>query len=158
MRDLVRTGSVAGPLSEAYRTLPTPERERFLETHVQAAHVTAYGYCLHNFAIAPCAQHLNCLRDCKDHHVHVGDRAAEQALVQLQHRTERVRDAAVIAAKREDAELAPAYVTHADEVLRGIATALHAVCGNLGGAHGQLIAVFPEGMTRFSPLSAGSEG
>jgi len=46
-------GSLHGIKADIYVELPRGQREAFLDGEIQAAHFTAFGICLHDFAITP---------------------------------------------------------------------------------------------------------
>ncbi len=70
-----------GSLAEIPKNLPVT-RDEFAAMIVPTAHVTLYGFCIHDFAALPCEMFRKCL-DCREH---VCIKGASQ-------KTERVRDA-----------------------------------------------------------------
>jgi hypothetical protein len=64
-------GEVLGPRSEAMANLPVT-RDSLSDLDVGAAHVTEYGYCVHDYAMSPCQKHADCL-NCNEHVCRKGD-------------------------------------------------------------------------------------
>ena len=58
-------GKVIGPLAEIPKHLPV-SRDEYAAMVVPTAHTTLYGFCIHDFASAPCEMFRNCL-DCREH-------------------------------------------------------------------------------------------
>lgn len=56
---------VIGPLAEIPKHLPV-SRNEYAAMAVPTAHTTLYGFCIHDFASAPCEMFRNCL-DCREH-------------------------------------------------------------------------------------------
>lgn len=54
-----------GPLAEIPKNLPVTRAE-FAAMAVPTAHVTLYGFCIHDFTTTPCEMFRKCL-DCRDH-------------------------------------------------------------------------------------------
>lgn len=54
-----------GPLAEIPKKLPVT-REEFAEMVIPTAHVTLYGFCIHDFSTMPCEMFRKCL-DCREH-------------------------------------------------------------------------------------------
>jgi hypothetical protein len=71
VKEGIRSGQLGGTKADAFLELPRSKRDVFLDAEIQAVHVTAFGLCLHDFAITPCPYHLNCLRGCPDYLVSV---------------------------------------------------------------------------------------
>ena len=91
---------VIGPLAEIPKNLPV-SRAKFAEMAVPTAHVTLYGFCIHDFTTTPCEMFRKCL-DCREH----------VCLKGIPGKVERVRQA--LAAAHHQLDLALAAV--ADEV------------------------------------------
>lgn len=89
-----------GPIAEIPKNLPV-SRTEFAAMTVPTAHVTLYGFCIHDYTTAPCEMFRACL-DCREHVCIKG----------LPDKTERIRHA--LAAARSSLEKAIAAV--ADEV------------------------------------------
>ncbi|MPR10989.1 hypothetical protein FS320_24765 [Microvirga tunisiensis] len=62
-----------GPLAEMPANLPV-SREKFSELAIPTAHVTKYGFCVHDFAASPCEMFRRCL-SCTEHLCIKGDEA-----------------------------------------------------------------------------------
>lgn len=58
---------------------PPASLEEFSALSTGAAHVTEYGFCLHDFAMLPCQLHRDCL-SCEEHVCVKGDKKKEMAL------------------------------------------------------------------------------
>ena len=54
-----------GPLAEIPKALPV-SRAEFAQMAVPTAHVTLYGFCIHDFTTTPCEMFRKCL-DCREH-------------------------------------------------------------------------------------------
>lgn len=54
-----------GPLADIPKNLPV-SRAEFAEMAVPTAHVTLYGFCIHDFTTTPCEMFRKCL-DCREH-------------------------------------------------------------------------------------------
>jgi hypothetical protein len=96
VKEGIRAGAMSGVKAEAYFDLPRARRERFLDTEIQAVHATAFGLCLHDFAVTPCPDHLNCVRGCPDY----------------------------LRTKAKGRYIAEAWIRHCEQTLEGIAQAL----------------------------------
>lgn len=86
---------------------------------IQAAHVTAFGLCLHDFAVTPCPYHLNCVRGCADYLRTKGSSGERHRLVQIQRGTE-----PVLASAMARGAVAKARIAHCEETLDGVRKAL----------------------------------
>ncbi|WP_156375581.1 hypothetical protein [Methylobacterium sp. Leaf125] len=82
LRDLVEAGQIKGPLAQAHARLAPRDRSRFLEAQIATAHVTDIGLCIHDWSLAPCANHGACA-DCGEHVVLKGDERQREAAVRL---------------------------------------------------------------------------
>lgn len=49
-----------GPVAKVYRGSLIP-RDEFDQLKLQSAHTTDYGYCVHDFTMLPCQQHMDCI-------------------------------------------------------------------------------------------------
>ncbi len=116
----IREGSMGGAKAGAYFDLPRARRDQFLETEIQAVHMTAFGLCLHDFAVTPCPYHLNCVRGCPDYLRTKGNHAEREHLVRIRTVTEQ----ALASAQSKGREVADAWIHHCQETLEGIDTAL----------------------------------
>ena len=120
VKEGIRTGAMTGAKADAYFDLPRTRRDRFLDTEIQAVHTTAFGLCLHDFAVTPCPYHLNCVRGCADYLRTKGSVKEREHLVQIRTATEQ----ALGAAKAKGRHVAEAWILHCEETLEGIAKAL----------------------------------
>lgn len=72
LHDGIRTGEIAGDLTDTYNFLKEEkgieQAEEFLKTHAQALHITPFGGCTHDFSQTPCLKHLQCWNGCS--HLH----------------------------------------------------------------------------------------
>jgi hypothetical protein len=119
----MREGSIQGIKADIYAELPRGRREAFLEGEIQAAHFTAFGICLHDFAVTPCPFHLNCVRGCPDYLRTRGNQKERQHLIQIREATQQTLAAARLQATRS-AGIAEPWVRHCEQTLDGIAKAL----------------------------------
>lgn len=116
----IREGSMSGIKAGAYFDLPLARRDQFLEAEIQAVHITAFGLCLHDFAVTPCPYHLSCVRGCPDYLRTKGNRAEREHLVRIKTATEQ----ALATARDQKHEIAEAWIRHCEATLTGIDTAL----------------------------------
>jgi hypothetical protein len=119
----MREGSLQGIKADIYVELPRGQREAFLEGEIQAAHFTAFGICLHDFAVTPCPFHLNCVRGCPDYLRTRGNQKEREHLIQIRTATEQALHAARLQAAHS-AGIAEPWVRHCEQTLDGIAKAL----------------------------------
>ena len=119
----MRDGTLGGVKTDVYLELPLSQRETFLDGEIQAVHFTAFGICLHDFAVTPCPFHLNCVRGCPDYLRTRGNQNERQHLIQIQTATEQALAAARIQTARNNG-IADAWIRHCEETLEGIAKAL----------------------------------
>ena len=108
----------------------------FLEAEIQAVHITAFGLCLHDFAVTPCQYHLNCVRGCPDYLRTKGSPSERDHLVKIQLATERA-----LAGAKGRGDVAQAWVDHYEQTLIGIRSAL-AVDEELASPDGALVRPF----------------
>jgi hypothetical protein len=116
----IRNGKLSGLKTEIYFELPRKERASYLEGEIQAVHFTAFGMCLHDFALTPCPYHLNCVRGCPDYLRTKGDAKERRHLIQIRQATEQ----ALRTAKSQSAVIAEPWIRHCEETLGGIRKAL----------------------------------
>jgi hypothetical protein len=119
VKDGIRNGQLSGVKADAFFELPRSKRDVFLEAEIQAVHVTAFGLCLHDFAVTPCQYHLNCVRGCPDYLRTKGSSSERDHLVQIQLATERA-----LAGAKDRGDVAQAWVNHHEQTLVGIRRAL----------------------------------
>lgn len=119
----MRDGSLSGLKTDVFLELPRGQREAFLEGEIQAAHFTAFGICLHDFAVTPCPFHLNCVRGCPDYLRTRGNQKERQHLIQIRTATEQAMALARLQTTRNSG-IAEPWVRHCEETLNGIAKAL----------------------------------
>lgn len=119
VKEGMRNGQLHGTKADAFFELPRSKRDVFLEAEIQAVHVTAFGLCLHDFAIDPCPYHLNCVRGCPDYLRTKGSSSERHHLVQIQLETERA-----LASAKARGEIAKAWIAHCEETIGGVRTAL----------------------------------
>jgi hypothetical protein len=120
----IREGRLAGPKANMYFELPPAERNRYLDGDVQAVHFTALGLCLHDFAVAPCPYHLNCVRGCADYLRVKGSKTERRHLVQIQESTEWALASAKTYATGPNGRIAEPWIRHCEETLEGVRAAL----------------------------------
>lgn len=68
----------SGALSSMPKVIPI-KRAEYAAAKIPTAHVTDFGYCIHDFSFEPCQLHRDCL-SCNDHVCVKGDKAAEDRL------------------------------------------------------------------------------
>jgi integrase len=122
IRSSIRAGETSGQAAEFYNSLAPEDREEYLDGRVQAVHYTPFGVCLHDYSVSPCEFQMACIRGCPDFLRTKGDQKQQMLLIQLEGRTERIREASV---KLLDGgnDLAKAWVDHCEKTLSGIRTA-----------------------------------
>jgi len=119
VKEGIRSAQLSGAKADVYFGLPLAERDVFLEAEIQAVHVTAFGLCLHDFAVTPCPYHLNCIRGCADYLRTKGNPRERLHLVQIQQATEMA-----LAAAKKRGGIAQAWIIHCEETLAGVSRAL----------------------------------
>jgi hypothetical protein len=122
IRSSIRAGETSGQAAEFYNSLAPEDREEYLDGRVQAVHYTPFGVCLHDYSVSPCEFQMACIRGCPDFLRTKGDQKQQTLLIQLEGRTERIREASV---KLLDGgnDLAKAWGDHCEKTLSGIRTA-----------------------------------
>lgn len=136
MRQQVGDKSLAtGQLSSMPKVIPI-KRADYLAAKIPTAHVTDFGYCVHDFSVAPCQLHRDCLF-CNDHVCVKGDLAAEERLQDKLEETRRLLDAAKDALDEEE-HGADRWVQHNTEVLARL-SALRDVLQDPAIANGAII-------------------
>jgi len=89
---------VIGPLAEIPKHLPV-SRDEYAAMAVPTAHTTLYGFCIHDFASAPCEMFRNCL-DCREHVCIKGiDGKTERVAAALEQASAQLRTAQAAAAE-----------------------------------------------------------
>jgi hypothetical protein len=139
VKEGIRRGQLSGTKADAFLELPRSKRDVFLEAEIQAVHVTAFGLCLHDFAVTPCPYHLNCVRGCADYLRTKGSSSERHHLVQIQRGTEQA-----LASAKARGEVAKAWITHCEETLAGVNRAL-AIDEDPTSADGDLVKPFAGG-------------
>ena len=142
VKEGIRNGQLSGTKADAFFELPRSKRDVFLEAEIQAVHVTAFGLCLHDFAVTPCQYHLNCVRGCPDYLRTKGSSSERDHLVQIQLATERA-----LAGAKDRGDVAQAWVNHYEQTLVGIRRAL-AVDEDSASPDGALVRPFAGGKRR----------
>jgi len=142
VKEGIRNGQLSGAKAEVFFELPRSKRDVFLEAEIQAVHVTAFGLCLHDFAVTPCQYHLNCVRGCPDYLRAKGSSSEHAHLVQIQLATERALTGA-----KSRGDVAQAWVNHYEQTLVGIRQAL-AVDEDSASPDGALVRPFAGGERR----------
>lgn len=99
LRAHVKSGRLKGDIATMYFALAPDERDIFLETVVQAIHMTHLGFCVHDFNTSPCPSAMNCVKRCGSYLFDTGDEIQRKRLISLQLRNSRAL---------EDAEAAQA--------------------------------------------------
>ncbi len=89
LREHVKSGRLKGDIAAMYFSLASDERDIFLETVVQAVHVTHLGFCIHDFNTSPCPSAMNCVKRCGSFLFDTHDALQRQRLADLQRRNAR---------------------------------------------------------------------
>lgn len=97
LREHIRAGRLKGDIAAMYFSLASDERDIFLESVVQAVHVTHLGFCVHDFNASPCPSAMNCVKRCGSYLFDTGDASQRRRLVDLQRRNERALQDALVA-------------------------------------------------------------
>lgn len=93
---------IFGPTTKTHRVALIP-RDEFDGLKLQTAHTTDYGYCLHDFTMLPCPQHMDCT-NCEEQICIKGEDASKEANIRAQRReTEHLLQLASVADKEGDA-------------------------------------------------------
>lgn len=149
-RQMLLSGDIIGPITEAAAQLSPIDAREFVATQVNAAHHTPYGLCLHDFAQNPCDKHLNCLSGCKEFHRTKGDQTERtnlkalksQTTIAIEHARQEARDATWSANN---------WVTHNKIIIENIDKAL-AIDKDNEGSSNELIPVNISGIAAGGPL------
>jgi len=99
LREHVKSGRLKGDIATMYFALAPNERDIFLETVVQAIHMTHLGFCVHDFNTSPCPSAMNCVKGCGSYLFDAADNGQRKRLIELKLRNSRAL---------EDAEAAQA--------------------------------------------------
>lgn len=142
VKEGVRNGEMFGPISEVYNRLPEGEREQFLDAAVEAAHVTPYGSCTHNFATKPCEYYVQCVTGCESYLRTKGDQREVVYLEQEKRQADHNIEAAENADQEEWSEAAN-WIESERRRRDGIERAL-AIEDDQHTADGERVQVFPE--------------
>lgn len=119
MKAALRTGRLHGEVAQAFVELAPEDADRYLESIVQAVHVTPLGLCLHDFSIAPCSKALNCVKRCSSFVFDPSDRDQRSALTKLRSRNLAALKKAEQVLSAGDS-LAAAWVSEFTETVEGI--------------------------------------
>jgi hypothetical protein len=119
MKAALRTGQLHGEVAQTFVELAPEDADRYLESVVQAVHVTPLGLCLHDFSTAPCPKALNCVKRCSSFVFDPADQEQRTALVKLRARNAGVLKQANEAVSAGDS-LAEAWVVEFEETIDGI--------------------------------------
>lgn len=147
-REMVLDGRAEGSISRTARTINNlVERAKYVESRIQAAHVTPYGICAHNYAAAPCTRHLNCLsgvtgKGCGELLRTKGNQAERTELKKLKRESEENLEKAKAAMVEGDYGSSQWVRSHEDTI-RGIDAAL-AVDSDTDSDTELRLRVFPE--------------
>jgi len=148
VRDALKRGQLRGRLADMYFALHDDVRDVFLEDQVQAVHVTQFGLCTHDFKVAPCPNHLNCLKHCGDYLHDTANPDERRTLIQLELSTEQVLDQARRQQALGEADLSEHWVAEAEETLAGVRAVLAAETA----PGSTVVRPFAENESRFQPL------
>jgi hypothetical protein len=146
LKEGVRDGAVAGPITAAFHRLPPLDRDAFLDAAIEAVHTSPYGACVHNFAVKPCAYDLQCLHGCGDFLRTKGAQREIIAITEVKRQAERVLTAAAQAEHDGQPEAAH-WVDQQRRLLDGANRAL-AIDAQADSMDGEQIAVFPGAPSR----------
>ena len=143
----IRADGFSGPKADMYHSLPHARKAGFLDGEVHAVHVTAFGICLHDFAVTPCPYHLNCVRGCADYLRTKGSAGERRHLIQIRDATEYSLSSARTHGAKGNMQIAEPWIQHCEETLAGVKRAL-AVDEEINES-GPAVRVFPDGRSRF---------
>lgn len=123
-RNALVNNQITGDIPDVYYAIKDPvEKESFLESFVNTAHITDYGICLHDFAIEPCKYHLNCLSGCSEFVRTKGDEKERENIRSLRVFTQRELELAKEAEEKSEYG-AEAWVEHNRIIIAGCDAAL----------------------------------
>lgn len=126
LREALVSGRVRGAMASLYFALAEDERDVFLETQIQAVHITPLGYCIHDFKISPCPKALNCVKGCADYLHDTSNVEWRTNLVQLGNRTARALADARRQQELGDGDLAESWVADLEATEDGVRSILAA--------------------------------
>lgn len=148
LKEHIKDGRLKGEIATMYFQLAADERDIFLETVVQAIHVTHLGYCIHDFNTSPCPSALNCVKRCGSFLFDTADKDQRDRLIALRARNSRALDDAVKAQNKGQGLLVLEWVDDLKATQEGIDSVLAAE--SEGGS--SLVAPFKGSPSRFKPL------
>ncbi|SMF20790.1 hypothetical protein [Desulfovibrio gilichinskyi] len=142
-KKLIKDGGLAGPIADVYEGLDPVERELFLEAHVNTAHFTPYGLCLHDYSIEPCEYHLKCLDGCLEYLRIKGNQQERKELKKLQVVLE-IQIAKYRDASGQFVESENPFLNHSLRQLDGVKAALDVDADSDTSIDKVIISVFPK--------------
>lgn len=119
MKAALRTGRLHGEVAQTLVELAPEDADRYLESVVQAVHVTPLGLCLHDFSTTPCPKALNCVKRCGSFVFDPEDQEQRSTLTKLRERNQRALEQARKAVTAGQS-LAEAWVVEFEETIDGI--------------------------------------
>lgn len=153
-RELFRKGEVVGGLKDLYDQLPIADREAFLDSQIRTAHTTAYGMCMNDWSLMPCAKHGKCL-DCGELLVEKGNADQRQEIEQILAESSQLLRYAELEAG-EGTYGANNFVDHNQRMIAGASKAL-AIHANDDIPNGTLVHLNPGAPSLFQILEHGTE-
>lgn len=148
LREHIKRGRLKGDVATMYFSLADAERDVFLETVVQAIHITHFGFCVHDFNSSPCPNALNCVKGCGSYLFDTRDPSQREKLKTLQLRNSRALQDAEAALAAGDGVLAEEWVKDLKETAEGLRTIL--LAEDQGGTG--VVAPFEDRPSKFREL------
>jgi hypothetical protein len=122
MRELHNTAAMRGPMAETIKKLPPADREEFLKTRINTAHMTDIGACVQDWSLAPCPSHGACA-GCGDHLVIKGNATHKARAERLLAEHETMLSIAK-SEMAEDTYGASDWVAHNEKMVEGLEKSL----------------------------------
>lgn len=148
LREHVKSGRLKGDIATMYFALAQDERDIFLETVVQAIHVTHLGFCVHDFNTSPCPSAMNCVKRCGSYLFDTKDDGQRKRLIDLKLKNTRALEDAQTAEAAGNGLMVEEWVRELKETDEGLQIILAAE----PGVDSPLVAPFSDSPSKFQPL------
>ena len=148
LREHVKSGRLKGDIATMYFALAPDERDIFLETVVQAIHVTHLGFCVHDFSTSPCPSAMNCVKRCGSYLFDTKDEGHRKRLIDLKLKNSRALEDALTAEAAGNGLMVEEWVRELKETDEGLQIILAAE----PDANTSLVAPFSDSPSKFQPI------
>ena len=148
LREHVKSGRLKGDIATMYFSLAPDERDIFLETVVQAIHMTHLGFCVHDFNTSPCPSAMNCVKRCGSYLFDTKDEVQRKRLIDLKLRNSRALEDAQAAEAAGNGLMVDEWVRE----LKATDEGLRIILAAEPGADSTLVAPFSDSPSKFQPI------